>query len=594
LDTLTYGGFQRYALHTLYANAFVVIYKKKYIGGCYMKKKLLSILLVSMLIVSVLGGCGSKNDDKKDPGKEATKAPTQAPDNKDDGEDEPVVDEKPEYSEITVEIFDRGTDGGKTDPTNNFYTDWIKAQVLEELNIGVTFVAVSRWEETDQLNNLMAAGTAPDVCLTYSGDLIANYRDLGGLADLAPYIDSHLPDLNEFLGPDLALSGRQMIMRNMNTDTGEVFSIPARRMNVAQAGTFIRKDWLDKLGLPLPTTTEEYHDALKAFKEQDPGGVGANNVVPFTMTSDVRYRAMNILESFVDPNLTIEERWVNTVIDRYYLLPGYKEGVRFLNTMYNEGLIDNQFALYKDDTDSDNLIKSGVVGSFIHNWDQAYRDTPGLLRDLTENVPDAEIVSIDPFINSEGKSVKGLYDSAGVNFFIPANSENVEGALRYVNWLSRFENRYYLQTGDEGVTHDMVDGVPQLKVAENEKIMNSAQNIDYTIMINGLDVGDESKNAKALAGSYAVDNELIVKAYEDAIRNGRPSIVIPVTLSAAGPYTQTLTDKGNELLSTAVTASPADFDKVWDDGIADWRANGADEIIAERQARYTEYAATLN
>lgn len=557
-----------------------------------MKKRLLSILLVFLLVASVLGGCGTKDgdDSKDDSGNVATKAPVKDTDNTDDSD----TNEEPELSKITVEIFDRGTDGGKTDPTNNFYTDWIKAKVLEELNIEVTFVAVSRWEETDQLNNLMAAGTAPDVCLTYSGDLIANYRDLGGLSDLAPYIDSHLSDLKAFLGPDLALAGREMIYRNMNTETGEVFSIPARRMNVAQAGTFIRKDWLDKLGLPLPTTTQEYYDALKAFKEQDPGGVGANNVVPFTMTNDVRYRAMNILESFVDPTLSTEERWVNTVIDRYYLLPGYKEGVRFLNKMYNEGLIDNQFALYKDDTDSDNLIKSGVVGSFIHNWDQPYRDTPGLLRDLRENVPGAEIVAIDPFTNSEGKTVKGLYDSAGVNFFVPANSENVEGALRYINWLSKFENRYFLQIGEEGVTHDMVDGVPKLKPADNEKIMNSGQNIDYTIMINGLDVDDESKNAQALAGSYAVESELIVKAYEDAIRNGRPSIVVPVTLSAAGPYTQTLTDKGNDMLALSITASPADFDKVWDDGIAEWRAAGADEIIAERQAKYTEYIATLN
>lgn len=558
-----------------------------------MKKKLLSILLVSMLIVSVFGGCGKKDGD--DPGTDPTTAPTQAPDGQDteDSGEDPVVDELPEYSEITVEIFDRGTDGGKTDPTNNYYTDWIKERVLEELNIGVEFVAVSRWEETDQLNNLMAAGTAPDICMTYSGDLANNYRDLGGLVDLAPYIESHLPDLKEFLGPDLALPGRDMIYRNMDTTTGEVYSIPARRMNVAQVSTFIRKDWLDKLGLGLPTTTEEYYDALVAFKEQDPGGVGANNVVPFTMTSDVRWRASTILESFVDPDLTTEERWVNTVIDRQYLLPGYKEGVRFLNRMYNDGLIDNQFALYKDDTDSDNLIKSGVVGSFIHNWDQPYRDTPGLLRDLLENVPDAEIVSIDPFVNSAGQTAKGLYDSAGLNFFIPSNSQNVEGALRYINWLSKFENRYYLQIGDEGVTHEMIDGVPQLIPAENEKIMNSPQNIDYTMMINGLDVGDVTKNAQALAGSYAVDSELIVKAYEDAMRDGRPAIIVPVTLSAAGPYTQTLTDKGNELMSKSVVADPADFDKVWDDGIADWRASGADEIIAERQAKYTEYIESL-
>ncbi len=551
-----------------------------------MKRKLLSILLVCMLAVSILGGCGTVDKDGKDDTGKDTTTPTKAPDDPKDN------DNKPEYSEITVEIFDRGSDGGKTDPTNNYYTDWIKAKVLDELNIGVNFVAVSRWEETDQLNNLMAANTAPDVCLTYSYDLIANYRDLGGLTDLAPYIETMLPDLNEFLGPDLALEGRQMIYRNMDNETGTVFSIPARRMNVAQVSTFIRKDWLDKLGLPLPTTTDEYYAALVAFKEQDPGGVGKGNVVPFTMTSDVRWRAATIIESFVDPNLSTEDRWVNTVVDRQFLLPGYKEGVRYINKMYNDGLIDNQFALYKDDTDSDNLIKSGVVGSFIHNWDQPYRDTPGLLKDLLVNVPDAEIVSIDPFVNSAGLTSKGLYDAAGLNYFVPANSKNVEGAIRYINWLSKFENRYFLQIGDEGVTHDMVDGIPQLKAAENEKIMNSGQNIDYTIMINGLDVGDPSKNAQALASSYPVDKELIIKAYEDSIRNGRPSIIVPVTLSAAGPYTQTLIDKGNEFMSRAVAASTADFDKEWDNGVADWLANGAQEIINERQAKYTEYMAT--
>lgn len=546
-----------------------------------MKRKWLSLILASVMIISTLGGCASKV-------KPTSENEGGNSNNTSNVEPTTVADEKPKYSEITVEIFDRGTDGGKTDPTNNFYTDWIKKKCLDELNLGVTFVAVSRWEETDQLNNLMAAGTAPDVCMTYSGDLVANYRDLGGLTDLAPYIDTLLPDLKEFLGPDLSLVGRDMIMRNANLETGEVFSLPARRMNVGQAGTFIRKDWLDKLGLPLPTTTQEFYDALVAFKTQDPGGVGKKNVVPFTMTSDVRYRAINLIESFIDPNLSRKEIWVNTVIDRKFLLPGYSEGVRFLNKMYNEGLVDNQFMLYIDDTDSDNSIKSGVVGAFIHNWDQPFRDTPGLLRDLKENVPDAEIVAIDPFTNSEGVTVKSIYDAAGLNYFVPATSKNVDGALRYLNWLSKFENRYFLQIGEEGVTHEMVDGVPKLIAATNEKIMNSSQNIDYTIMINGLDVGDPSKQSQALAQSYTVDPQLIVDAYDYALRNGRAPIVVPVTLSASGPYTQVLTDKGKEFVAAAVTCKPEDFDKVWDAGIKDWLASGAQEIIDERAAKYFE------
>ncbi|NMA33494.1 MAG: hypothetical protein GX940_02945 [Clostridiaceae bacterium] len=69
------------------------------------------------------------------------------------------------------------------------------------------------------------------------------------------------------LGEDTSLPGRRLIERNKVLETGDIYSIPARRMNVAGANTFIRKDWLDKPGLPVPTTREEWTDALRAFKK---------------------------------------------------------------------------------------------------------------------------------------------------------------------------------------------------------------------------------------------------------------------------------------------------------------------------------------
>jgi len=550
-----------------------------------MKRKVLSLVLACFMLVAVLTACANKTDVETAPEESASSEPAEST------PAESAEPAAPEYSEITVEIFDRGTDGGKTDCTDNYYTDWIKEKVLADENIGVTFQAVSRWEETEQLNNLMAAGNAPDVCLTYSTDLISNYRDLGGLTDLAPYIDNELSDFKAFLGPDLSVDGRDLILRDMIPETGAVFSIPGRRMNVARIGTFIRKDWLDELGLPLPTTTQEFYDALVAFKENPPAGLSANEVVPFSLTSDVRWRAGNLLESFIDPNLSERELWVNTVIDRKYLLPGYKEGARFLNKMFNEGLVDPEFPLYEDDVTCDNLIKQGVVGAFIHNWDQPFRESPGLLKDLQANVPDAEIVAIDPFTNSAGVTAKTLYDQAGIRAFIPANSENVDGALRYLNWMAKVENRSYLQLGDEGVTYDMVDGVPQLKTTETEKIMNSWLNIDYTFPINGLDLGDEELNMKAMAAGYAVDAQLVTDAYNYAMANGKPDPVIPVPLSAAGPVTQDLIDKGKTLMATSVTCSPDDFDATWDAGIADWLASGAQAVIDERAQKYDEYTA---
>ncbi|MDR3284081.1 MAG: extracellular solute-binding protein [Treponema sp.] len=491
-------------------------------------------------------------------------------------------------AEITVEIFDRGTDGGKSDPTNNNWTKWIQEKILKDENIKVTFVSVSRWDENTALNNLMAAGNPPDVCLSYSGELIGNYRDLGGLFDMGPYLDTTLRDLKVFLGPDKALPGRDFIRRNQDTATGKVFSLPARRMNTARLNLFMRKDWLDKLGLPLPTTPQEFYDALVAFKEKDPGNVGKDKVIPFSMTNDIRWTAGIILESFIDPDISARDYWVTTAADRYFLLPGYKEGFRFLNRMYHAGLIDRDFPLYKSDDDFFNQVKAGFVGALGHNWDHIYRESPGALADLVKNVPGAELVPVDCMVSSDGLTRKIAYDAAGVNYFIPASCKDTDAAMRYINWLARYENYNFLQIGPEGTTHDVIDGIPKIKSTSGLWIQNSAQNIDYTIHINGLDLNDPDLTARALANAYSWPADMIANAYNIAMTNAAPGPVVPVALTAGGAVTQTLVEKGVTLMASSVTCAPANFDKTYDDALKDWLASGAQLVINEKAEKYFE------
>jgi putative aldouronate transport system substrate-binding protein len=491
-------------------------------------------------------------------------------------------------TEVNVEVFNRGTDGGRSDPTKNNYTDWIQEKILREENIKVNFISVPRSDETSALNNMMAAGNPPDICLTYDLALVANYRDLGGLYDMAPNIDRLMPDLDRFLGEDPMLPGRRFILRSRESATGAVYSIPARRMNTARINTFIRKDWLDKLGLGLPQTTQEFYDAMVAFKEKDPGGVGRDRVIPMISSTGSRWNFGNLLESFIDPNLSIRDEWVNTVVDRSYLLPGYKDGVRFLNKMYNEGLIDKDFPLHRSDDEPFARLKSGVVGAYQHNYDQLYRDSPGVQRDLEQNVPGGLFVVIDPFHHPSGKTVKYAYDAAGVYFFIPKAAKSPESAMRYINWLSRFENTYFLQLGPEGIAWDMVDGVPKVKPAPGLWIQNSPQNIDYTISINGLELGDAAKNMQALANSYNVDPRLIYEAYDLSLRNARPLPVIPVVLSEAGRVQQTLIDAGDVLMIESITSPVAQFDRVWDTGIQNWLTAGGELVRRERADKFIE------
>lgn len=493
-------------------------------------------------------------------------------------------------SAITVEIFDRGTGGGRSNPTNNNWTKWIQEKMLKDENVQVTFVAVPRSEEVPGLNNLIASGTPPDICLTYSNELITNYQSQNGLFDMAPYTGTLLKDMKAFLGPDPTFPGRDLIARKQDRSTGAIYAIPGRRIILARHNTYIRKDWLDKLGLPLPTTAEEFYNTLAAFKEKDPGGVGKDKVIPFISNKFVQQHVGLLTRSFEDPNISAKERWINTIGEFEFLLPGQKEGFRFLNRMYNAGLIDRDFPLYPDNEAIYDVVKSGIVGAIITDWGIG----AAMNVDLRKTVPTAELVAVDPFRNSAGKYAKPMYDPEGIYFFIPKTSKNPEGAMKYANWLAKYENYMFLQFGEEGVVHTKAGDLPQIKAIDQIPplwVQNSNTNMDYIFPINGTELGDPEKNLRYVAlGTPDLDPKYVISAYETAMRDAVPvPVVIPSSpLTASGPYMQTLTDKAYEFFASVITARSADFDRVWDAGVAGWLASGGQVVIDERRAKYVE------
>jgi len=550
-----------------------------------MKKRILSALLAGTMIFAV-AGCADEGDERP---VATTAATTAGGDNNTDGGDAPTTPKTYEYSEISVIVFNRGEPGG-SDPADNFYTDWIKQKVLEDLNIGVTFEKVGRHTEKDDIVLLMAAGTAPDLICTYNDNkLIEQFYSQGGIYDLMPIMEpmkarGELNEMFDFLGDFL-------IYRNKDPVTNELHSIMTRRMDNMRTCAWIRKDWLDTLGLPLPTTTDEFVDALRAFRDRDPGGVGKDKVIPFTMTPDVRWRASTLIESFIPPDLTAKELFTYAVGNEVNVsFPGMKEGVRLLNAMYNEGLVDRNFALYADDEMSDNAVKAGLVGSYIHNWDQPMRNVPGVIKDLNENVPGANFVPVDCFTNPvNGLTRKLSNDDAGMFLFIPKQSTNPEGVLRYLNWLCTFENRLFLQIGEEGVTHEFNDGVLTMLEVTGDKIINSLHNIDYAFVINGVDLGDEVKNGMAKAGSYpSVSPELVGMALNVANTNKwrLPHVSVEGGITSELGISGTLKEKQKEMYVKAITASVADFDKVWDDAFKDFLAEGAQASMDERARKF--------
>jgi putative aldouronate transport system substrate-binding protein len=553
-------------------------------------KKIISILLICCMMFS-LTACSSKKDSDSTPTTERTTG--------DASEDaSPTVTTVPsdivdgkfvETRQITVEVYDRGNDGGSK-PEDNVYTNYIKEGMLRDHNVEVTFVPVPRWTEVEQINNLLASGTAPDVCVTYDYSTIQTYAGMGGVIDLNTYVEDNkdlLPNLWSWLG-------ETNIYWDKDPVNGTLWALEAKLAVMNRINTFVREDWLKKLNIAEPTSIEEFEAMLKAFKDNASTllGADADKMVPFSISYDVGWRADHLTSSFVPNDITDKDYYINGFDDRHLLLPGFKDGIKVLNKWYNDGLIWKDFALYPaGDTTEDSMIKAGYVGAFIHNWDYPYRNGDDSIQSNLSRLvsPEAGFIAIEPFKNDAGVYKKFLSGPVDRKVFFPTTNDEPVASLMYLDWISQPENRQYIQIGEEGVTHEtQADGSIKTIAVTGENIMNSPNNIDYTITCNGLDFGDQEKTVKSIALGYSgIDSRFIEKAFQISPKDGRIGQNVNVgAIKSEEGQGPALTAKRDTLLDQAVVASTDEFDKVFDAGLNDYLSSGGQAIIDERKAAW--------
>ena len=494
-----------------------------------------------------------------------------------------------ETKHITVEVYDRGIDGG-SDVTNNMYTEYIKKGMLEDHNVEVEFVAVPRWTEVEQINNLLAAGTAPDLCVTYDLPTIKTYSAMGGVCDMSELVETYkddLPNLWNWLT-------ETNIYWDKDPATGELYDIETKLANQNRTNCFVRRDWLDKLGLEAPTTKEEFYNMLCAFRDNAETLLGddADKMIPFSVSYDVGWRASTLIESFLDPEMSDKEFYVNGFDDRKLTENGVRDAIELLNTWYNEGLMWKDFALYTaGDTTEDDMMKAGYVGAFIHNWDYPYRNGADSIQANLQRLvgEDAAYVAIDPFEDKNGTHTKWIAGPIDRKVFFPITNEEPLACLLYLDWLSVPEHLEYLQIGDEGVTHEKLEsGAVKIIAATGDAIQNSGFNIDYTLTCNGLHLVDDEQTALSIAYSYAeVDPELVEIANAVAkvdTREGKNANC--GTIEAENGMTETLNSKRDILLDTSVSAAADAFADTFDNAMADYLGSGGQAIMDERAQKW--------
>ncbi|WP_062105934.1 type 2 periplasmic-binding domain-containing protein [Bacillus niameyensis] len=253
-------------------------------------------------------------------------------------------------------------------------TDWDDMSFLQELednvNIDIKWTNATPQTQQEQINLMFASDDLPDLfysAWSLGGNDIVKYGANGQLIALEELIEEHAPNLKALL------EERPDIKSMITAPDGHIYSIPQFEESLWSTSNdafFINKKWLDDLGLPIPTTTDEFKETLKAFKSKDLNGDGKIDEIPFSFMYNNHIRGPHSLSGsfgIVGRNVGVENGKV------YYAPaePNYKEYVKWMNELYVEGLIDPE-AFTHDTQVFDSKIKSSnpILGAYFSwsNW----------------------------------------------------------------------------------------------------------------------------------------------------------------------------------------------------------------------------------
>lgn len=427
-------------------------------------RKPVAVLAAMATVASLLAGCGSKTGGTSSTGgetKETSKAAEGSSNANAGGEvSYPLADggELTYWLQLNTNASANFTNLGETE---------LGKALQEQTGITIKFQhpAAGADQAKEQFNLIVADGNLPDIMewqwvKMYPGGPEKAIKD-GVIIPLNDIIDQYCPNLKKYLteNPD--------VDKMIKTDDGNYFAFPFIRGEDKlryTVGGFIRKDWLDELGLEVPTTVDEWHTVLTAFKEKK----GTEAPISFDWANFKQSNPIAFAYKVGAANST----WF--ILDdggKVAFAPAqaeYKDYLMTMNQWYQEGLIDKDIATLNGDQVTAKMTsdKSGASVGWAASRMQVFmtsaqKTNPDYLLVPTP-IPTLEKGAIPEYGYMENK----FPDVAAA---ITSSCKNVELAARLLDYGYSDAGHNLFNYGIEGVSYEMKDG----KAVYSDLVMNN-------------------------------------------------------------------------------------------------------------------------
>jgi len=544
------------------------------------------LLLATMLLAALVSACSGKDDGN---GNSQAAGANEGGSSPSAGGEQAAVDPYKLPNPIEVTTFKGVTPNAKLPEgdtvEDNQYTRYIK----EKTNITFKLLWYASGQDYDQKMKLaVSSNDLPDMMMVDEKTFLS-LAEAGQLEDLTDVYDRYAADLTRQL---YASTDNKALEKA--TYKGKLMAIPNISVQAdSVAMVWVRKDWLDKLGLQPPKTVDDVERIAKAFVENDPDGNGKADTIGIT-GSDTALKVppkasfhnfKPIFEAYdAYPGNWIKDGSGNIVYGS--IQPETKNALGKLSEWYKAGLIDKEFALRKDVNEP---VVSGKAGIFMGPWWAG-----GMLMDTYKNNPQADF---EPYLipDANGQINNLLVPVSNSFIVVKKGMKHPEAAVVYANTF----------------------------IAAQRKTDPDALKLDFTIDASYWPIGNATFDyadaverkadalKKALAGEISSDSLTpeVKVLYDNAVQDkANPKADLAVWKSYYGYTTpaEVLKTSMNKFYPEFTTTTKtmerkwANLDKMeqetfykivmgeqpldsFDKFVADWKAQGGDEITKEVQ-----------
>ncbi len=247
---------------------------------------------------------------------------------------------------------------------DNAYTRYLE-KILNVQNKNVFMESEERYDEA--LNILVKDRNLPDVFLVSDRETLEELAENDLIEDLTDVYENcaadRIKEMYESYGDELLESG---------TFDGKLLALPETVIDHGPQLLWLRRDWIEQLGLKEPNTLEEAFDVIKAFQENRMGAEDGEEPVglvcdpDLVVTTSTSYSMDAVFENLG----AYPHRWIKNgdgEIVYGSLTEETKEALSCLRDLYQKGILDPDFALRAQNNIRD-LVVNGKCGAFFGLW----------------------------------------------------------------------------------------------------------------------------------------------------------------------------------------------------------------------------------